>query len=306
VALALETLFADRLEEYYGQLAHHFLEAADGIAMDKAIDYARRAGARAMTLAAYEEAVRFYQMALQALEHQSPADEAERCTLLLALGEAQRTAGLSQQALDTLQEATDIARRLGLSEHLARAALEFEQTTWTAWLPTAPAVRLLEEALPALGEVETALRARTLGGFARALLYAGLLQHAAVYAEQAVALARRVNDPATLAFNLGVMLNMPWGPEQTEARLIDATEVLRLAEAAGDAELITTAHTRLLLCYLELGDIPVADLTITAHNRIAEEARRPFYRHINTGFQTMRALLVVLGRSMHTTGPMVS
>ena len=69
--------------------------------MDKAIDYARRAGARAMTLAAYEEAVRFYQMALQALERQAPEDEAQRCMLLLALGEAQRTAGVSLQALDT-------------------------------------------------------------------------------------------------------------------------------------------------------------------------------------------------------------
>jgi len=65
VALTLETLFADRLEEYYGQLAHHFLEAAQGAEVDKAIDYAQRAGARAMTLAAHEEAVHFYQMALQ-------------------------------------------------------------------------------------------------------------------------------------------------------------------------------------------------------------------------------------------------
>ena len=92
VALALETLFADRLEEYYGQLAHHFLEAAEGDEVDKAIDYAD-VPVRAMTLPAYEEAVRFYQMALQALARQAPEDEAQRCTLLLALGEAQRKAG---------------------------------------------------------------------------------------------------------------------------------------------------------------------------------------------------------------------
>jgi class 3 adenylate cyclase len=90
VALTLETLFADRLEEYYGQLAHHFLEAAQVAEVDKAIDYAQRAGARAMTLAAYEEAVRFYQMALQALTRQAPEDATQHCTLLLALGEAQR------------------------------------------------------------------------------------------------------------------------------------------------------------------------------------------------------------------------
>jgi DNA-binding NarL/FixJ family response regulator len=66
---------------------------------------------------------------------------------------------------------------------------------------------------------------------------------------------------------------------------------LRLAEAAGDAELIAHAHSRILLCHLELGDIQAADVAIAAYSRIAEEARRPFYHYINTGFQTMRALL---------------
>ncbi len=181
----------------------------------------------------------FYQMALQALTRQAPEDETQHCTLLLALGEAQRKAGRSPQALDTLQEAADVARRLGSLENLARAALEFEHTTWAARLPTAPAVRLLEEALQALGEAESALRARTLGSLARALLYAGLQQQAAVYAEQAVAMARRVSDPAALAFNLDVILDVPWEPEQTEARLTDAMEVLRLSEAAGDTELMS-------------------------------------------------------------------
>jgi DNA-binding NarL/FixJ family response regulator len=94
-----------------------------------------------------------------------------------------------------------------------------------------------------------------------------------------------------LAFNLAVMLNVPWGPEQTEARLTDATEVLRLAEAAGDADLITHAHDRILLGYLELGDIQAVDVAITAHHRVAEEAPQSFYRYFTAGFQTMRALL---------------
>jgi hypothetical protein len=106
-------------------------------------------------------------------------------------------------------------------------------------------VRLLEEAWRQLGTAESALRARLLGSLARALLYAGLQQQAAVYAEQAVAMARRVGDPTALAFNLDVMLDVPRGPEQTEARLANATEMLRLAEAAGDKELIAHAYSRL-------------------------------------------------------------
>ena len=133
--------------------------------------------------------------------------------------------------------------------------------------------------LQALGEAESALRARILGSLARALLYAGLQLQAAVYAEQAVAMARQVSDPAALAFNLDLILDMPWGPEQTEARLTDAMEMLRLSEAAGDTELMGYAYSRLLLFRLELGDIQAADVAITAHNRIAEELRQPFYHY---------------------------
>jgi predicted ATPase len=55
VAVTLEALFPDRLEEHYGSLAHHYLEAAQGDEAAKAIAYARRAGDRNMALPAYAE-----------------------------------------------------------------------------------------------------------------------------------------------------------------------------------------------------------------------------------------------------------
>jgi predicted ATPase/DNA-binding CsgD family transcriptional regulator len=291
VVLALEALFPDCLEEHYGALAHHCLEAVPNVEVDKAIDYAVQAGARAMVLATYEEALRFYQMALQALAHKVPPDESQRSTLLLALGEAQRQAGQALQALDTLREVADIARRLGATETLANAALKFEWTTWAARLHPESAMRLLEDALQALSLAESALRAKMLASLARALLYTGLQQQAAGYAEQAVVMARRVSDPAALAFTLDVMLDVPWGPTQTEARLANSTEMLQLAEAAGDKEIFTHAYQRLLMCWLELGDIQQADAAIAVYSQIATELRQPFYLHITAGNQTMRALL---------------
>src|SRR5215468_6712221 len=129
VAATLEALFPDRLEEYYGPLAYHYFEGAQGDEIAKAIAYAMRAGARNMALPAYAEAIRFYRMALQALERQEPVDEAQRCTLLLALGEAQRKAGESLEAQETLLRAADSARALGATESFVRAALELEVLT---------------------------------------------------------------------------------------------------------------------------------------------------------------------------------
>ena len=130
VAVTLETLFVDRLEEYYGQLAHHYCEAAQEDDTAKAVEYAVRAGQRHMALPAYAEAVRFYDLALQALERQKPLDDAQCCTLLLALGEAQTKAGDFHQACSTFQRTADIARTLGASEVLVRAAIGFQEARW--------------------------------------------------------------------------------------------------------------------------------------------------------------------------------
>jgi len=111
VVVTLEALFPDRLEEYYGPLAYHYCEAAHGDEVAKAVAYAMRAGARNMALPAYAEAIRFYHLALQALERQEPVDEAQRCTLLLALGEAQLNAGEHLAAQETFLHAADIRAR---------------------------------------------------------------------------------------------------------------------------------------------------------------------------------------------------
>ena len=202
VAVTLEALFPDRLEEHYGPLAHHYLEAAQGDEVAKAIAYARRAGDRNMALPAYAEAVRFYHMALEALERQEPVDEAQRCPLLLVLGEAQRKAGEHLQAQATLQRAADSARTLGATEFLAQAALALEHVTQYVGLPAEPIVHLLEEVLQKLGAADSLLAAKILGSLARALRFTGAQQQAVAYAQQAVAMARRFDDPAVLATNL--------------------------------------------------------------------------------------------------------
>ena len=138
-----------------------------------------------MALPAYAEAVRFYDMALQALERQEPVDEAQRCTLLLALGEAQTKAGDFLQARNTFQRTADIARTLG-APGLVHAALGFQEARWRPGLPGEPAVRLLEEALHALPEAVSALRARVLASLARALSFTGGLEQAVAVRSRAL------------------------------------------------------------------------------------------------------------------------
>jgi tetratricopeptide (TPR) repeat protein len=68
VGEAIERLTHGRANPPLADLAYHFFQAAPAGSVDKAIDYATRAGDRAADALASEEASRFYDMALQSLE----------------------------------------------------------------------------------------------------------------------------------------------------------------------------------------------------------------------------------------------
>ena len=65
---AMEALWGANPEPHLSELAHHFFQALPGGDVGKALDYAKRAGARARALLAFEEAAGHYDRALQALE----------------------------------------------------------------------------------------------------------------------------------------------------------------------------------------------------------------------------------------------
>jgi hypothetical protein len=130
------------------------------------------------------------------------------------------------------QHAGELARRIGWPEALARAALGLGLVV-TGGVVDPDEVGLLEEALVALGGADSPLRARVLARLAKALVFTPQTQRRLQLSEEAVALARRLGDPATLAAVLYDHHQAIWGAEQAEMadeRLAVATEVVSLAE----------------------------------------------------------------------------
>ena len=232
---ALESLYAQDPEPHVAELAHHFFEAAPGGDVDKALEYTERAGERALKLLAYEEAARFYELSLQAIELTHPADQAARCELLLALGDALAKGGSSAEAKEVFLAAAEIARVSLLPELLAQAALGYGgRFPWLRAGNDDRLVPLLEEALAALAE-ESALRVRLLARLAGALRDQPSLEPRSSLSRQAVELARRLGDPDTLGYTLVSLAMATWGPETAELCAI-ADEVSSLAEETNDAE----------------------------------------------------------------------
>ncbi len=180
IAQVLVSHFPDTVATQPELIAHHYTEA--GLSKH-ALPYWQRAGERAVQVPAYAEAVCFYHQALQALEHQEPVDETQRCALLLALGKTQWKAGEYLVAQETLFRAADRARALGATEILVRAALALAMQTQQVGLSAAPVVPLLEEALQRLGAEDSLLMAQTLSGLARVLGATGVPQQALIYSD---------------------------------------------------------------------------------------------------------------------------
>jgi class 3 adenylate cyclase/tetratricopeptide (TPR) repeat protein len=270
VGAALVELRGDEFEGYLAELAHHFSQAARPGRADQAVAYARQAGDRAMRVLAYEEAAGHYQRALAALELQAGPDEAERCELLLALAAAEMAAGQPGEARGHYQRAAELARRMGHGEQLARAAFGLGRE-FTAGSVDELEVGLLEETLSVLGEADSALRARVLARLAKALQSSPGADRRSRLSQAAVAMARRLGDPPTLAAVLYEHHMATWGPDNLGERLAVATEVVRLAEAGGDKVTALRGRGFLLTDQLEQGDLPALELGLERYDQAAQE-----------------------------------
>jgi len=292
VGAAIEVVYRADPDQSLPELARHFQASGHDADVDKAIDYAVRAGRRADALLAFEDAVQFFRTALDTIEQRTEPDQAMRCRLLFLLGEAQRKSGNIASALSTLCETAKAASRLGLPDVLADAALAYEQAAWrNSSSPDPSPGALLREAFRQVPETERALRARLTGALGRALLYANAEAEARAQVAKSIAMAREVGDPAVLAANLSHLYDFSWKPESTEELLGCATEMLAAAQRSGDPEMVHYAHAWRLNHYLELGNMQAAAAELDALNRMDARLRQPTYSLTLRGYHIMMALL---------------
>ncbi|HET7677214.1 MAG TPA: AAA family ATPase [Candidatus Limnocylindrales bacterium] len=290
VAELLEAADAGDVGARQAEVAHHYLAALPEGPPGRAAEHAGRAAAAALAQLAYEEAARLYGLGASAA--QRAGDVHLRCDLLLGLGEAQARAG-DARARPTFLEAAELARREGFAEHLARAALGYGgRFVWEASRGDPHLVDLLRAALDALPGGDSPLRVRLM-----ARLAAGPLRDDPERAtrdalsREAVEMARRLGDPATMAYALDGRYAAAWWPENAEERVGTATELIEAATAAGDRERALQGHHYRCLVRLELADIDGARADSQAQSRIAEQLRQPAQLLY---VRTVEAMLAVL------------
>ena len=290
---ALAGLYRDDPDRHLAELAHHYLQAAPGGDVDKAIDYAWRAGDRAAGLLAYEEAARLYEMALEALALRGLADEPARCELLLALGDAQVRGGDLSTGKETFARAAEIAGRLNDPERLGRAALGYGgRFVWFRAGRDRRMVPMLEAALDAQAAGDSVLRAKLLARLAGALRDQPVAERRTSMTQEAVEIARRMGDRETLAYALeGTYAGLSW-PKDTDAWLSMARELTQLGQETGDKEKLFSGHLHALGAFMLLGDPGSVDAELQVIDALADELRQPAQRWAVAVTRMMLALFV--------------
>jgi DNA-binding SARP family transcriptional activator/tetratricopeptide (TPR) repeat protein len=265
------------------EIAFHATAGGD---YETALVAARRAGDRALSLLAYEEAARLYDVALAA-----KPDDATRCELLLARGEAEIRAGDTVRAKETFLAVAALARELRLPRALARAALGYGgRIVWVRAGDDARLVPLIDEALAALPDGEDELRARLLARLSGALRDEHDRERRERLSAQAVGLARARGGPGVLAYALDAHGYAILAPDTLERCTQLARELGAAAATAGDTERMFAAHMLAVMALVVLGDIHATETEVAAGVALAGELKQ---RAQESQIEGVRAMLAI-------------
>ena len=286
VAESLEALQPRTPGPHLAELAHHYRQALPGGDVDKAVDYAMRAGDYATEQLAYEEAAIHYERALEALDLRAEPEDRLRCELLMKHGDACWGAGLD--TTKSLRQAADLAERLGDSEMLARAAIACagNQTGIYVMVEERLQLELLVRALSRLEERDSALRAQVMSRIPTVRIFIDLGTGSTVLdrwpdgaslAREAVEMARRVGDKRALAYVLATTI---WalGPDEHEQVVARLEEVRSLAEENGDERVTAEVHLWKARYYVETGNRSAADREMEIQEQYAAKSRSAYHR----------------------------
>ncbi len=286
IAKALEAVDRPRSGRALADLAHHFAAAAPIGGAAQAVEYNLLAAKAASAALSYDETAARLRTALET----GIEDERRRAEILLDLGSALFRAGRSLDSLQSFRQAAEIAREQREGELLTRAAIGFETTCWRPGLTDEGARELLEEASVMLGREDSTLRVGLLASLARALEYESDSNRAALAREEAIAMARRLDDRPGLAT---VLKGVYWARATTS--FAEALELLgearELAEELGDVEGQAEATNWRVSALMALGEVVPAREELAIALDMAQHTRQPFILHVAEHYRSALALL---------------
>ena len=276
VAEALEALCGDDTDARLPELAAHWCAARLPPGDERALSYAWRAGDQALDRLAPDEAVRWYTTARAVLEVQPEVDQRVCCRLLIALGEAERRAG-HPQFRATLLDAARRARTLDQTDLLVEAVLANNRGTYSgSGQIDQERIDWLEIALAHIDDRDSRERSLLLALLALETIHASDWQRRLQLSDDALEMARRLGDDATIAEVLRGRYEAIRVPHTLQERLANTAEHLELAQRLDDPLQIAFAGLYRERACLEIGWMDDVKAAIDGTRLCVEASGNPY------------------------------
>jgi AAA ATPase domain len=302
-ARLLHRRIAETLADRYGdgapaaEIAHHYLNGADGETAALAVRWGRVAADHARQETAFESAVWFLSRATDVVERFGAGDDsggddpaaagALACELRLDLADAQDRAGEFVARDRRYLDAAEMARALDRTDLLVRAALGYGGRL-PASPPSNPAARrLLGEVLHRLPATDGRNRALALARLAHVLHADAPHAERKAVADEAEAMARRLDAPVVLASVLCSRVLALDGPDDVDEHLDIGEEVIRIGRQTGDTDLVLQgARARIHPLFVVGAHDAARDLADT-FTQLAGTVRHPEHLRLAAMWRTM-------------------
>ncbi|MGQ0826420.1 MAG: BTAD domain-containing putative transcriptional regulator [Actinomycetota bacterium] len=296
---AIEELHGERNPGFLTECAHHFAEAAPAGDPHKAVLYGQRAADRLVAQLAYAEAVPIYERAIVLADSYDVGSWQTRVDLSIGLGWALRATGRLSDARATLRHAMDQASAAGDPVRIARAVLAIGGGSfWGYWdevgVTDGDLVAYLERALEELDDDDSVLRSELLARLSIEGYFAMTRESREAVAAEALAMARRLDDPVALAAALVAARLVGWQPDNLAARLAINDELIEVSAHAGNPFTELIGHHFRMIDSLEAGDRSAADADLAACEQLARRLDHHAFHVQLAWFKTM--MLQVEGR----------
>ena len=218
-------------------------------------------------------------------------DDRLRAALLVGLGDAQRQTG-HPGFRETLLAAGRLAQQVGDTDTLVAAALANNRGFSSVSLRVdADRVAIIEAALAAVGDADSTARARLLSLLALERMYDGDYPARRAIADEALAMARRLGDPATL---LDVLLRRHvtiTDPDTLAERLAETAEAEALADRLGDPVGRFWSASSRMTPAIESADLAEFTRCVDKQTALADQIGQPTLRWLSTCYQSVAVLL---------------
>lgn len=276
IGAAIERRYAHRLEPHLERLAFHFSRSAAPDAVRRVIRYGGEAADNALSQLAHSQAADHLEVVVGAMRRpDADVADVDLGWTLVRLGTARRRSH-HPAANDTLLEAADLAARLGERDLLVAAALANTRTVFWTGEPTDPQRSFaIERALAMLDERDSAERAKLIASLSVERYLAGDEDGHRRLADEALAMARRLDDVTTLAHVHHFRHLSTCRPDALDERVQLAKEMRDAVERSGTGSRFEFGAWAIPAFHagIEAGDLDVADEALDLLTGLAVEVR---------------------------------